>query len=260
MNISNAYVTPEAFSPRVGRADAPTIIDVRRRQAFETSGRLIAGARWRDHAEALAWANELGPDSEIVIYCVHGHQVSQSAAALLRSMGIDARVLSGGIEAYTACGGTTLAMRPEVHDAGRPSRWVTCEGQGVDQLACVWLIRRFVDASAHILFVGADQVTQVAQETGGVAFGHHGEHRSFDAFLRRFAIDDCVLNHMARMVLGADTARLDLAPECAGLRAMSIGACSAGEPDAISQAMTLYDALYAWARHARGEHLQPTVA
>lgn len=83
------------------------ILDVRRAGAFEAAKDLIAGAVWRDPACVGDWAKEMPPNQTVVVYCVAGHEMSRGTALLLRSAGLDARFLLGGIEAWKACGGAT---------------------------------------------------------------------------------------------------------------------------------------------------------
>src|ERR1700676_1142783 len=108
--------------------------------------------------------------------------------------------------------------------------FVTRARARVDRMACPWLIRRFIDPDARILFVPADRVVTVAEAEGGLPFdvpdvelGHHGERCSFDAFLGRYGLEDPALRAVAVIVRGADTNRLDLAPEAAGLFATGPG-------------------------------------
>ncbi len=141
-------------------------------------------------------------------------------------------------------------------------KWVTRERPKIDRIACPWLIARFIDPQAEFLYVPADQVLKVAEETGatpydipGVEYGHVGELCSFDAFLRLHDLTDPALQQLAVIVRGADTGRLDLAPQCAGLLAQSLG-LSAMFPDdhaMLKQGMAMYDAYYAWLRQAQGE-------
>jgi rhodanese-related sulfurtransferase len=242
---------------------APLIFDVRREKPFGESARVIAGARWRSHLDVETWGRLLPKDRAVVVYCVHGHQVSQTACAVLRRLGIDAHFLEGGFEDFVAAGGPTLlkAALPKPWPAA-PTRWVTRERPKIDRIACPWLIRRFIDPDAHIYYVAADQVVPVAKELDAipydvkdVEFTHRGELCSFDTFLDIFGIDDPPLRHVARIVRGADTARLDLEPECAGLAAFSFGLSAAHEDDhkALEIGSTMYDALYVWARDARSE-------
>jgi hypothetical protein len=123
-------------------------------------------------------------------------------------------------------------------------------------------VSRFIDPDAEFLYVPAADVLKVAAETGaipydipGVEYGHEGELCSFDAFLKRHQLTDPALHELAIIVRGADTARLDLAPQCAGLLAQSLG-LSALYPDdhiMLQHGMRMYDAYYAWLKQARGE-------
>jgi hypothetical protein len=141
-------------------------------------------------------------------------------------------------------------------------KWVTREHPKIDRIACPWLVARFIDPGAEFLYVPAADVLKVAEETGaipydipGVEYGHVGELCSFDAFIRIHQLADPVLDELALIVRGADTARLDLAPQCAGLLAQSLG-LSALFPDdheMLRHGMTMYDAYFTWIKQARGE-------
>jgi hypothetical protein len=142
------------------------------------------------------------------------------------------------------------------------SRWVTRERPKIDRIACPWLIRRFIDARAEFMYIPAAQVFAVAKaaqaipyDVPDVQFSHRGELCSFDAFLADFALDDPALAELARMVRGADTGKLELTPQSAGLLAVSLG-LSVNYPDdhaMLEHGMVVYDALYAWIRAARAE-------
>jgi hypothetical protein len=143
-----------------------------------------------------------------------------------------------------------------------PTRWVTRERPKIDRIACPWLIARFVDAEAVFLFTPPDQVLATAKAEGatpydipGVHFSHVGDKCSFDAFIEHFGLDDPALARLALIVRGADTGRLDLAPESAGLLAVSLGisASATSDHDALAKGFPVYDALYAWAKDAAGE-------
>jgi len=88
-------------------ADRPgvTVIDVRRRPAFEAEPRLIPGAVWRDPEQVAIWAAALNQDQPVVVYCVHGHEVSNGVVDRLRALGFDAALIAGGIEAWKGAGG-----------------------------------------------------------------------------------------------------------------------------------------------------------
>ena len=143
----------------------------------------------------------------------------------------------------------------------QPPTFVTRARARVDRMACPWLIRRFIDPNARILFVEADRVLPVAQaehampfDVPGVDLGHHGDRCSFDAFLERYGLDDPALRAMALIIRGADTDRLDLVPEAAGLFAIATGFQHLmperfGDDDAMLAAETpMYDALYEYCR------------
>jgi hypothetical protein len=141
-------------------------------------------------------------------------------------------------------------------------KWVTRERPKIDRIACPWLIARFIDPAAEFLYVPAADVLSVAKETGaipydipGVEYSHRGELCSFDAFLDKHDINDPALRQLAVIVRGADTDRLDLAPQCAGLLALSLGLSKnfADDHEMLYQGMVLYDALYAWVKYAQGE-------
>ncbi len=136
-------------------------------------------------------------------------------------------------------------------------KWVTREHPKIDRIACPWLIARFIDKTPEFLYVPAERVMAVAAETGAVPYdvpdvelGHAGELCSFDAFIKKYRLAEPALQKLAVIVRAADTDRLDLAPEAAGLLAISRG-LSRNFPDdyaMLRQGMVLYDALYAWCR------------
>lgn len=141
-------------------------------------------------------------------------------------------------------------------------KWVTRARPKIDRIACPWLIARFIDRDAEFLYVPTDQVRAVAEQTGaipydipGVEYGHVGELCSFDAFIRIHQLADPALHALAVIVRGADTDRLDLAPQCAGLLAQSLGlsALYADDHVMLDHGMRMYDAYYAWLKQARGE-------
>ena len=141
-------------------------------------------------------------------------------------------------------------------------KWITRERPKIDRIACPWLIRRFIDPDAEFLYVPASDVLRVATETGatpydipGVEMTHVGELCSFDAFLARHAIHEPALQQLATIVRGADTSRLDLAPQSAGLYALSLGLSHVFKDDheMLLHGMVMYDALYAWCTTCQAE-------
>ena len=240
----DASITATELKQRLRAGAAPIVIDVRRNARFMDSPYMIDGALRRDPERIDDWKGAL-PKGDIVVYCVHGHEVSQNAAKAL-----GARFLEGGIEHWREEGGALLE-KPR----NAPTRWVTRERPKIDRIACPWLVRRFVDADAEFMYVPAAQVKETPEavpfDVPGVAFGHEGEHCSFDAFLRAFHLDgDPALRKLALIVRAADTARLDLAPEAAGLLAVSLGLSKlfADDHEMLDHGMRVYDALYAWCR------------
>ena len=145
---------------------------------------------------------------------------------------------------------------------GRPSRWITRERPKIDRIACPWLVLRFIDPQAQFHYVPTQQVLGEAKRLGTLAYDipgalitHEGELCSFDALLSAFELASPALERLARIVRGADTDRLGLAPQAAGLMAFSLGLSSLHRDDhqMLAAALPLYDALYAWCRDAQDE-------
>jgi hypothetical protein len=141
-------------------------------------------------------------------------------------------------------------------------RWVTRARPVIDRIACPWLIARFIDKAPEFLFVAPDQVLATAEATGaipydipGVELSHVGDGCSFDTFLARYELRDAALDEIAAIVRGADTERLDLTPQSAGLLAISLGLRSsfADDHEVLRHGFVIYDALYRWCRELRGE-------
>ena len=141
-------------------------------------------------------------------------------------------------------------------------KWITREKIKVDRVACPWLIARFIDRDAEFLFVPAADVARVAGQTGatpfdveGVELSHVGPECSFDAFLKHYRLTDPALGQLAVIVRGADTARLDLAPQAPGLAAPSLGLSRnfADDHEMLKAGMVMYDALYAWCKSGQEE-------
>ena len=241
---------------RLGTATTPLVVDVRRGPAFEADEWVIAGALRRPPEEIERWGRAIPPGSAIVVYCAHGHEVSQNAAAILREIGVTARYLEGGIAAWVQTG---LPLRRKF--ARTAANWVTRERPKIDRIACPWLIRRFIDPEASFLYVPTERVFEVARSTGAVPydipgaepFSHDGELCSFDAFLKVYGIENPALDALALIVRGADTARLELTPQSPGLLSISLGlsAIYADDHAMLERGMTVYEALYAWCRDCR---------
>ena len=105
---ADKMISPTQLKQLVRTPECPVIVDVRRRQAFGESDRMIATAEWRDPENTAQWPAGLPESAQVVVYCVHGHEVSQGAADALRDLGVDALYLEGGIEAFIEAGGETV--------------------------------------------------------------------------------------------------------------------------------------------------------
>jgi hypothetical protein len=141
-------------------------------------------------------------------------------------------------------------------------RWITREHPKIDRVACPWLITRFIDQDAEFIFVPAANVDEQAAlldatpfDVEGVELSHEGPLCSFDAFLKKYQIENEALSTIAKIVRGADTARLDLAPEAPGLLAVSLGLSRlfVDDHEMIRHGFVMYDALYAWCLYASDE-------
>ncbi|MBO0951554.1 chromate resistance protein ChrB domain-containing protein [Fibrella forsythiae] len=140
--------------------------------------------------------------------------------------------------------------------------WITRERPKIDRIACPWLIRRFIDPEAQIVFVPADDVLSQAEALGatpfdvpGVEFSHYGTDCTFDYFLKKYDLRDPALHTMAPIVRGADTDNHALAEQAAGLWAISAGLAYnlPNDEELLAQGMVLYDALYSWATYLQHE-------
>jgi hypothetical protein len=141
-------------------------------------------------------------------------------------------------------------------------KWITRERPKIDRIACPWLIARFIDTSPEFLYVPAANVLSVAKATDAIPYdvpnvelSHVGELCSFDAFLSKYNLTDPALIQLAGIVRGADTSRLNLTPESAGLYAVSLGLSHnfSDDHEMLKYGLVIYDALYAWCKHCRDE-------
>ena len=141
-------------------------------------------------------------------------------------------------------------------------KWITRERPKIDRIACPWLIQKFIDPEAQFVYVAAGEVVRCAAETGaipydipGVELSHVGALCSFDAFLKKYQLQDAALDQLALIVRGADTACLDLTPQSAGLYAISLGLSHTYRDDQqmLRHGLVLYEALYAWCQSCQSE-------
>ena len=255
-------ISAERLARLVGTPKCPALIDVRTDEDFASDPRLIPGAVRRPHADPSGWAADFAGRSAIVI-CQKGLKLSAGVAAWLRHAGVPADLLEGGVVAWTKAGLPLVNAKklPPLDKEGR-TVWVTRARPKIDRIACPWLIRRFVDPNAVFLFVTPTEVAAVAErfkaepfDIEDVFWSHRGELCTFDAMLDEFGLSTEPLLHLAKIVRGADTGRLDLAPEAAGLLAASLGLSRmyADDLDQLEAGIALYDAFYRWCRDATAE-------
>jgi len=255
----NPSITASELKSALAGREPPLLIDVRRAPAFRAAPDMAAGALRRDPGVVSEWVKTLPRAASVITYCVHGHEVSQNAAKALREAGLTARFLEGGLEeGWKAAGGEVVSKPKEA-----ATRWVTRERPKIDRIACPWLIARFVDPEAEFLYVPNKEVLRAAKEKEAIPydvpdvhFSHDGELCSFDTFLKTYRLmGDPALARLAVIVRGADTARLDLAPQAAGLLAVSLGLSRNFQDDheMLKHGMVMYDALYAWCREGQDE-------
>jgi rhodanese-related sulfurtransferase len=262
-------ISLEKLARLIGVPHCPALIDVRADSDFAADPRLIPGAVRRPHQTVSSWTAEFAARSAVTI-CQNGEGLSEGVAAWLRHTGASsAEVLAGGHAAWAQAG---LPLVPEgklpPRDPQGRTVWVTRSRPKIDRIGCPWLIRRFVDPAAVFLFVSPAEVHAVAERFNGAPFdiegvfwSHRGELCTFDTMLDELGLRTEPLDRIAAIVRGADTARLDLAPEAPGLLAASLGLSRMHLDDLeqLAAGMTLYDAFYRWARDASDEtHNWPT--
>jgi hypothetical protein len=141
-------------------------------------------------------------------------------------------------------------------------KWITRERPKIDRIACPWLIKNFVDPQAEFIYVPKEQVLEKAKELNAIPYDVHGveyTHQeggcTFDYIINRHAISDPALHTLAKIVRGADTDSFDLAPQSAGLWAISAGLSynHRNDHEMLAIGMKLYDALYSWAKYVHDE-------
>lgn len=255
-------ISAEKLFRLLGSSQTPVIIDVRDQDGFDARPALIPSSFRRSHADVAAWG-ELYRHSTVAVVCSKGKKLSEGVAAHLRLLGAQAEILEGGTEAWAAAG---LPLVPVTSIPGGNAvggtLWVTRSRPKIDRIACPWLIRRFIDPAARFLFVSASEVPAVAENFGatpfdieGVFWSHRGETCTFDTMIEEFGLRTPALLTLGDIVRGADTDRLDLTPQSAGLLAVSLGLSRlyTSDLEQLEAGMPVYDALYRWARDAMDE-------
>lgn len=250
------------LSRLVGTPECPLIVDVRLDEDFDSNPHMIPTSVRCSHLELRAVLDG-APAKNVVVVCHKGLKLSQGAAAVLRLQGLKVEFLAGGIVGWQAAGANTVSVQkfPEILGQ-KPSVWVCRHRPKIDRIACPWLIRRFIDANAEFLFVAPSQVIAVAERFDAIPFdtldtfwSHRGEECTFDTLLNEFELHTEALDRLACIVRGADTGRHELAPESAGLLALSLGLSRMYKDDLqqLEAGIQMYDAFYRWARDATDE-------
>ena len=266
MAAPNEITVPQLLR-RIGLPDAPVIVDISIDPDFADDPFLIPGAFRHPHTDIAGLQQRLAGHA-CVIVCQKGIKLSQGLAARLRCDGQDAEYLHGGNHAWrdhTGAPRVPAAVIPPSVDGA--TLWVTRHRPKIDRIACPWLIRRFVDADARVLFVSPTEVTGVAERYGatpfdveGVFWSHRADRCTFDTMLEEFGLQTDALQRLATVIRAADTNTHDLAPQAAGLLALSVGLSRQYRSDVaqLDAGMAIYDALYRWARDGTGEgHVWP---
>jgi hypothetical protein len=138
-------------------------------------------------------------------------------------------------------------------------QWVTRARPKTDRIACPWLIRKFIDPKAEIVYVPADQVLSFAERNAarsfdapGAEYTHRDAKCTFEVLIEDFGLDDPALHRLAEIVHGADiSGELDATPQSAGLLAIAEGftRVEADDQKLLALEAPIYDALYEWCRN-----------
>ena len=270
---SPIQISVNQLSRLVGTHTAPVVLDVRTEEDFADDPRTLPSALHFPFPDVTSQVESVVQSIgsvRAVVYCQKGLKISEGVAAALRASGCSAEVLESGHFGWRDAGlllvnQSAIQNRNEVGQ----SVWVTRVRPKVDRIACAWLLRRFVDRNAQFLFVSGSQVRAVAEKFNAtpfdvedVFFSHRGEMCTFDTMLDEFGLQSEALQRLATVVRGANTDRLDLAPQCAGLMAASLGLSRMYDNDIeqLNAGMLIYDAMYRWARDAFDEKHEWQVA
>ena len=136
-------------------------------------------------------------------------------------------------------------------------KWITRERPKIDRIACPWLIQKFVDKNAEFIYVPSQDVIRVAQEVNATPYDvpnveltHDGPFSSFDAFIKKYKLDDPALEHLAEIVRAADTDTLEKSKQAYGLLAITLGLSQniSDDHEMLKVGITIYDALYSWCK------------
>lgn len=131
-------------------------------------------------------------------------------------------------------------------------KWVTWKNIGIDRMACIWLIRRWIDPQGEFSFIAVGEKFVPGDgepfDIPGVRLSHHAGHCTFYTLLRENNIDDPILRHIAQIVDEADEIQeVTVEPAAAGLDLICRGLrqISKDDEEAMERGILIYDALYA---------------
>ena len=259
---SPVQISVNQLSRLVGTHKCPVLLDVRTDEDFADDPRILPASIRHPFTDVATLASRL-KGCRVVVYCQKGLKISEGAAAVLHSHSINAEVLEHGHFGWRDAGQLMVNSQliPERNPEGQ-SVWVTRLRPKIDRIVCPWLIRRFIDCNAQFLFVTASEVTAVAEKFNAAPFdieevfwSHRGDNCTFDTLLHEFGLQADALDPVATIVRGADTNKPELAPQCYGLLAASLGLSRMYSDDLeqLEAGMLLYDALYRWSRDAVNE-------
>lgn len=259
---SPTEITVAQLSRLIGLPGVPVLVDVRTDDEFKFDPQLIPTARRHPSTGVGPWCRRYA-EQPIVVLCQSGGTLSHAVAARLRHEGLDAQTLEGGYDAWREFRQPLVrASKIPLRDNEGRTVWVTRARPKVVRVACPWLIRRFVDPSAVFLFVPPAEVAGVSEYANATPFdvdamfwSDRGEKTTFDVMVEEFGLDLEPLVRLARIVRGADTGRLDLTSQSAGLLATCLGYSRMYRDDLaqLAAAMPQFDALYRWSRDAVSE-------
>lgn len=255
-------ITPAQLLRLIGTPGAPVITDISTDTDFADDPFLIPGALRHPHTDIDGLIARLKGRPSVII-CQKGKKLSQGVSAWLRSEGLVSEYLQGGNHGWRDHDG---APRVPAGVIPKPvsghTLWVTRHRPKIDRIACPWLIRRFIDPGARFLFVSPSEVDGVAErfnatpfDTEGGSWSHAGPDCTFDKMLSVFGLRTEALDRIATVIRAADTNTHANSPEAAGLLAISVGLSRQYRDDQahLDAGMTLYDALYRWARDGQNE-------
>ena len=259
---SPTEITVAQLSRLIGLPGAPVLVDVRTDDEFKSDPQLIPTARRHPSTGVDAWCRRYA-EQPIVMLCQSGGTPSQAVAARLRHEGFEAQTLADGFDAWRELRQPLVrASKIPPRDSEGQTVWVTRARPKVVRVACPWLIRRSVDPSAVFLFVPPAEVAGVSEhakatpfDVDAVFWSDRGGKTTFDVMVEEFGLNVAPLLHLARIVRGADTGRLDFTPQSAGLLATCLGYSRMYRDDLaqLAAAMPQFDALYRWSRDAVDE-------